>query len=145
MFKITRIAQCSPTMMVATISQPNAAPMIAPLALDYARRAGDTAESLVDLGRKKLTKRSPVPVLTEALTVQSINSVDLDDDGIAVDCLLSNGINTVLYPLGGLSPSTIVYMDNDGTVYTAKTARECIECCSLLDHDGLLSPRSVTS
>lgn len=143
MFTITRLRQISPTAMLATVRDKDGKTQDCTLKLDHSLRESAKADTLADFGGgvlRKLTHNPMPPTLIESLYVEKINSIDYDETSLVVDCLLSDGINTLLYPLGGLTAGDIVYRDNEGTVYTLNTAHERIDALSLLPGDIDLPP-----
>lgn len=137
MYTITQIRQTKPTSMLVVLHKDSGEMLEQRINLDHGLRIGSKVAKLTDLGGgvcQKLAYTPIPPTLIEALTA-TVNSIEFNDDALVVDCTLSDGINTLLYPLGGIKTGDTVYRDNEGNVYTLATAKERIACSSLLCFD----------
>lgn len=137
MFTIRRIQQLNATTMLLELTAPDNSTVECKTKLDHSLRYGDGFEKLSHIGggvtQKKATfGRPPMLIETQSVLVHKIN---LDEGELSVDCELESGINTLLYPLGGLASGDMVYLDNEGNVYTRATAQERINALSLLPGD----------
>lgn len=139
MFTLTGLRQINPTTMLLTLAS-DKEQVERYVRLDYSLRVGTKFAKLEDISGGVLRRPAYTPLpatLIDTLSVL-VHRIDLKEGTFSVDCELSDGINTLLYPLGGLASGDMVYRDNCGQVYTLASAKEHIECGSLLAGEVIL-------
>jgi hypothetical protein len=138
MFTLTGLRQINPTTMLLSLASDKGEQVERHVRLDYSLRVGTKFAQLEDISGGVLRRPAYTPLpatLTDTLSVL-VHRIDLEGVTVfAVDCEHSDGINTLLYPLGGLASGDMVYQDNSGQVYTLASAKEHIECGGLLAGD----------